>query len=395
MDGYATDRRHVDRFMFGIALTQAAPWPHSIRFRRDLSARATVAAGDERVAAGDGLVPWASSLVSVRLGRSRHPIVRSDPRAGVKVKRIASAVALCGVALGLMGQQPRPERMEPSTFGGEKAFTRPSQDAVMGFALPTTLRELLVKGGDVVKKGDLLARGDDAEENALLESQRLRADSALPVDRAQKAVELQRFEYDQLLNLEREGGGSAQELERARLSLEAAKIDHETAKFNQDQERVQVARVEARVDRYRIRAPFDGSVDTIFVDVGTSLSDSDNVLRVVDIDPLEIDVAAPTEMTLADESAGREEVRVGQPAWVLMDLPGRPRVFVGTVTEVSAVADSRSATRRIRVEVPNPSRVLAGVTAYVRFTEPEGAWRERVVDERARAESVGATGVSE
>jgi len=315
------------------------------------------------------------------------------------VKRIASAVALCGLALGLAAQAPRSqplqERADGSTFGGEKAFTRPSQDAIMGFALPTTLRELLVKGGDVVKRGDLLARGDDAEESALLESQILRADSKLPVDRAQKAVELQRFEYDQLLNLEREGGGSAQELERARLSLEAAKIDHETAKFNQEQERVQVARVEARVDRYRIRAPFDGTVDTIFVDIGTSLSDSDNVLRVVDIDPLEIDVAAPTELTLADETIGRMDVSVGQPAWVLLDLPGRPRVLVGTVTEVSAVADSRSATRRIRVEVPNPSRILAGVTAYVRFTEPQGAWKDRVVDERQRAAAGDATGGAE
>lgn len=255
----------------------------------------------------------------------------------------------------------------------------------MGFATPTTLRHLLVKGGDVVKEGQLLARGDDAEEEALLESQKLRAASSLPVDRAQKAVELQAFEYDQLLNLEREGGGSAQERERARLSLEAAKIDHETAKFNQDQERVQVARVEARVDRYRIRAPFDGTVDTIFVDVGSSLSDSDNVLRVVDIDPLEIDVAAPTELTLADVSAGRRDVVVGQPAWVLLDLPGTPRVLVGTVTEVSAVADSRSATRRVRVEVPNPSRILAGVTAYVRFTEPDAVWKDRILDQRAGA----------
>lgn len=278
--------------------------------------------------------------------------------------------------------------MDAASFGGEKAFTRPSQDAVMGFATPTTLRHLLVKGGDVVKEGQLLARGDDAEEGALLESQKLRAESSLPVDRAQKAVELQSFEYDQLLNLEREGGGSAQERERARLSLEAAKIDYETAKFNQDQERVQVARVEARVDRYRIRAPFDGTVDTIFVDVGSSLSDSDNVLRVVDIDPMEIDVAAPTELTLADESAGRSDVVVGQPAWVLLDLPGTPRVLVGTVTEVSAVADSRSATRRVRVEVPNPSRILAGVTAYVRFTEPDGAWKDRIVDQRASAGQV-------
>ena len=114
------------------------------------------------------------------------------------------------------------------------------------------------------------------------------------------------------------------------------------------------------------------------------------MLRVVDIDPLEIDVAAPTEITLADESIGRSDVVVGQPAWVLLDLPGRPSVLVGTVTEVSAVADSRSATRRVRVEVPNPTRILAGVTAFVRFTEPEGEWKQRIVDQRAAESASGS-----
>lgn len=300
------------------------------------------------------------------------------------MRRIAAAVVACAglialAGVGQVGSGSGAGTLSPESFGGEKAFTRPSQDAVMGFAAPTTVREILVKGGDVVKEGQLLVRGDDAEEVALLEAQKERAASSLPVDRAARAVELQRFEYDRLLELETSGGGTAQELERARLSLAAAEIDFETAKFNQDQERAQVARVEARVDRYRIRAPFDGEVDTVFSDLGQSVAESDQVLRVVDIDPLEIDVAVPTQVTLPDPSTGRAGVGVGQRAWVVMELPGEARVFTGTVTEVSQVADARSNTRRVRVEVPNPERIVAGLTAYVRFTEPEGAWRERVV----------------
>lgn len=297
----------------------------------------------------------------------------------------ALATALMGVAGAAVVPEERATTVQPTStpsiasFGGEKAFTRPKQDAVMGMSVPTTIREILVKGGDRVKKGQILVRGDDAEELALLKAQKLRAESVLPVDRAEKAVELQRFEYDQLLNLQREGGGSAQELERARLSLEAAKIDYETAKFNQEQEALQIARVEARVDRYRIIAPFDGEVDTVFMDPGQSVTDNDKVLRVVEIDPLELDVAPPTAVTLADPVTGRGPVKVGQPAWVLMDLPGTARVYVGTVTEVSPVADARSGTRRVRVEVANPEGLVAGLTAWVRFTEPEGEWKERIV----------------
>lgn len=345
----------------------------------------------------------------MRLGVVHAMVAMERPTTGVIVSRIAALVVACaglsvvgapagaGVGESGAGVQPVVGSAEASresarewgrewaraiaAFGGEKAFTRPSQDAVMGFATPTTIREVLVRGGQTVKRGDLLVRGDDAEELALLEAQVLRADSALPIDRAEKAVELQRFEYDQLLNLEREGGGSAQELERARLSLAAAVIDFETAKFNQDQERAQIKRIQARVDRFRIVAPFDGEVDTVFMDLGQSVSDSDQVLRLVDIDPLEIDVPVPTQQTLADPSAGRKGILLGEPAWVVMELPGELRVFVGRVTEVSPVADSRSNTRRVRVEVPNPERLVAGLTAYVRFTEPEGEWKERVVGE--------------
>ena len=304
---------------------------------------------------------------------------------GSGVKRVLIGLVCVGmVAGGLAGaQSAEPARaLSVSSFGGEKAFTRPKQDAVMGMSVPTTIREILVKGGDRVKKGQILVRGDDAEELALLEAQKLRAESTLPVDRAEKAVELQRFEYDQLLNLEREGGGSAQELERARLSLAAATIDYETAKFNQEQEVLQIARVSARVDRYRILAPFDGQIDTVFMDPGQSVTDNDKVLRMVEIDPLEIDVAPPTALTLADPATGREAVRVGQPAWVLMELPGEARVYVGRVTEVSPVADARSGTRRVRVEVANPEGLVAGLTAWVRFTEPEGLWKDRIVGEQ-------------
>ncbi|MBL8963676.1 MAG: hypothetical protein JNK70_06355, partial [Phycisphaerae bacterium] len=69
----------------------------------------------------------------------------------------------------------------------------------------------------------------------------------------------------------------------------------------------------------------------------------------------------------------------GGKAWALMSLPGEPRVYEGRIVEVSPVADPGSNTRRIRVEIENPSRLVAGVTAWVRFTEPGGDWAGRLV----------------
>ena len=50
----------------------------------------------------------------------------------------------------------------------------------------------------------------------------------------------------------------------------------------------------------------------------------------------------------------------------------------GKVIEVAAEADPASNTRRVRVELPNPSEHPAGLTAWVRFQPPTGRWAERL-----------------
>jgi multidrug efflux pump subunit AcrA (membrane-fusion protein) len=105
------------------------------------------------------------------------------------------------------------------------------------------------------------------------------------------------------------------------------------------------------------------------------------VLRIVNVDPLWLDVPAPTEDPAA---AG---LKVGDPAWVLMDLGGQARVANGKVIEVAPTSDPASRRRRLRAEVPNPkgpTGILAVEPGYVRFAEPSGAVLERL------AKSAGA-----
>jgi RND family efflux transporter MFP subunit len=257
-------------------------------------------------------------------------------------------------------------------FGGDKHITRPSLDATMGFSLATRVTAVIVKVGQSVKAGDLMARGEDAEEAVFVKLQKLRAETDLPVQKAQKAAALAKVEYEALLDAQKKSAGSPLEVDRAKLTWEGAVIDLDTAKISQAQEVLQVERYQARVDKLQLKAPFDGQVDSISADVGQSVSETDKVIRVVNIDPLRIDVPAPTARTL------EQGLKVGDPAWVLMDLPGEARVHVGKIVGLSAVADSASATRTVRVELPNPAKTVAGLTAWVRFREPTGAWKDRI-----------------
>ncbi len=239
----------------------------------------------------------------------------------------------------------------------------------MGFAAATVVKEVLRHGGQDVKKGDLIVRGDDAEEAALYRLQEERIAQPYAVERAKAAADLAKVEYERLRDIQAKGASGTQEVERARLNAEVARIDHLTAVSNQTQEVIQLDRIRARVDRFHLTAPFDGVIDVVNVDVGQSVSERDSAVRVVSVDPLWMDV--PTPMT----DPVTHSLRSGDPAWVLCDVAGDARLLTGKVIEVAPTADPASRTRRVRVEMANaagPNRLIAGEPVWVRFTQPEG-----------------------
>lgn len=293
----------------------------------------------------------------------------------------AISITFAGVAvvcaLGLAEPSPPPAQgLSPAqivSFGGEKCLTRPSRDSTMGFAAPTRITEVLVKGGEEVKKGQLLIRGDDAEDTIVVNLQKIRADTDLPFQKAVKTAELAKVEFERTQLAFDKAAASKQDLDRARLTWEGSDIDAKQAKQQQEQEEMQVTRLVERVNKLQIRAPYDGQVDVVMMDVGQSVSETDKIIRVVNVDPIWMDVPTPTARL------NELNVKLGDPAWVLMDLPGEATVLLGKVIEVSPVADSSSATRRVRVEVANKQRRVPGVQAWVRFTEPTGDWKARIV----------------
>jgi RND family efflux transporter MFP subunit len=269
------------------------------------------------------------------------------------------------------GAKPKASaRLDPSLiteFGGRKAATKGHRDSVMGFSLPTTIAEIVAKGGQEVTKGTLLVRGDDAEDAAVLKLQKEKAATDWPVQRAKVQADLAKIEYERLEGVHGKGGSSDQEVERAKLTWDVAVLDWETAKVNQTQEVIQVDRLQARLDKLHLVAPFDGIVDNVLVDVGQNVNENEKVLRVVDVDPLVADVPA------AMDDAATGNLKVGDKAWVLLDVANAARVVEAKVVEVAPTTDLSSMTRRVRVEIANPKgpqRILAGEPAYVRFTQP-------------------------
>lgn len=314
-------------------------------------------------------------------------------------RSLAAFSAVVGLVVGLglvLGAAPRPTladsnqpehrtglesasrdqaaRLAAMAGFGERAILKPSRDAIMGFTLSTSVQEVLVSGGQAVKAGDLLIRGDDSEDLAEAKFQRARAETQLPVDRSRAQADLAEVEYQKQVETFDLGAGSQFELDRSRVARDTAKIDLELALLNLVLSDLQATRAEARAAKLSLRAPFDGVVDIINVNRGQSVRDGEPVVRVVSLDPLWIDVPVPNAMAIS------QRLEPGTTAWVLLQEDTAERVYKAEVLEVAPTADAASGTRRVRVEMANKLGLVPGVNCWVRFTEPIGEWKNRIVD---------------
>ncbi|MFI4872790.1 MAG: efflux RND transporter periplasmic adaptor subunit [Phycisphaerales bacterium JB061] len=253
----------------------------------------------------------------------------------------------------------------PETFG-IKAVTRPSQDAIMGFSFPTSVMEIIVADGDEVKMGDPMVVADNREAHDAVVLQTIRAESTLDVDAERKALELAEVELEATKTAFEGGGGSTLELDRAELNAETAKLRLDASQQRLQEQQIQLSQLQARLDKHTVSAPFDGVVESVLVAVGDSVRESDPAVRVVSVDPLWVDVATPTSITLGLED--------GDPAWCLVRIGDDASLLGATIVGISPVADSVTGARRVRVEVPNPGTLPAGLTAFVRFDEPGKEW---------------------
>jgi len=283
---------------------------------------------------------------------------------------LAAAAPLAGAVVPTPQPQSQPvpaasvewaERAK--AFSDLEWITRPSRDATMSFTIPIEVRELLVQPGDRVKKGDVLIRARDGDAVAAMETQRVRVTNTGPLDSAKAAVDSAQTRYDRILEANKEKATNQQEIDDRRVQLDAARAQLLNAANDLKEEAARLKQLEEALARYRLDAPFDGTIESILVEAGSSIEPPNPVLRIVNIDVLWIDLPAPTELTLS------RALKSGDPAWVMLDVPGS-QVAQGSILYVSPVADAAAGTRRVRIEVPNPKHFPPGTRARVRFDKP-------------------------
>jgi len=245
-----------------------------------------------------------------------------------------------------------------ASAAGTTAITIPSADVTLSFVQPGRIAEVRVREGESVKAGQVLVVQDDAVERAKLaqleaESLNTNQIEAAEASLAQKKVDLKKIETAAAHN-----AATELELEYAKLNVTIAGLSLQVAIFEHEQAKRKFEEAKLQIDNMSLKSPIGGSVEKIDVETGESINVLESAIRVVQIDPLWIDVPVPMPQAM--------NLRYGAAAAVEFPEP-KKATAEGMVIYIGAVADAASGTLRVRVQVPNKAKRPAGEHVQVLF----------------------------
>ncbi|MFW6161157.1 MAG: efflux RND transporter periplasmic adaptor subunit [Planctomycetota bacterium] len=216
-----------------------------------------------------------------------------------------------------------------------------------------TISQIHVEDGQTVAAGDRLFSIDDSK----LQAERAAAEAALEEAKARRRDARNSFERNKKL-LKREV--------IAKDDFDAAKAKYEAVQAEVDRLEANAALIGERIEDTRIRAPVDGVLSELAVDVGDYVARGSLLVTLYTLDPLELAVTVP------ETHMGR--VREGQPVDAMVDAYADER-FEGTVRFVAPNVDERTREFLVKAVVDNPDLRLkpgAFATAAVTVAEREG-----------------------
>lgn len=232
-------------------------------------------------------------------------------------------------------------------------------EAKPSFKTGGVIAHILVKEGEMVKKGQLLAQLNMTE----IQAQATQAEIA--VEKAQR--DLKRVE-----NLYRDSIATLEQFQNAETAVEIAKKSLQIAEFN--------------VAYSEIRSPIDGKVIRELMEEGEITGPGTPVFYIMGVSESDWKVVAG----LTDKNWGR--IRKGEKAMITMDAyPGL--VIEGKVTRLADVANPMSGTLDIELSIPvKDKRLAAGMLVDIEI-HPEVNNPYTIIPIEALVSSDGRSGV--
>lgn len=241
---------------------------------------------------------------------------------------------------------------------GIRAVTNPSADITLSYVQPGRIAKVYFKEGEWVKAGQVLIQQDDAVEQIQLAQLQAASEDTTQIQASEASLAQKRVDLIKLEKAAANNAATELEVEYAKLNVTMAELSLQVAEFDHEQAKRKYNEVKVQIEKMSLKSPIDGRIENIHVETGESNNTLADVVRVVQIDPLWIDVPVPLIKATT--------LSYGKTAQVGFPNPNRASLE-GKIIYIAAVADAASSTLRVRIEVPNKSNRPAGEHVEIIF----------------------------
>ncbi|HET6247562.1 MAG TPA: efflux RND transporter periplasmic adaptor subunit [Tepidisphaeraceae bacterium] len=245
-------------------------------------------------------------------------------------------------------------------------ITNPSEQRGLNFNVPGVVSKVMVKEGDIVKKGDIIAQQDDSVDLADLKVKQADVTSsalqieAAAVDLAQKKVEL-----DRDTEMFKKKVISSSDYDKAKLDVDIGEIRVKLAQQETQQKQEEVEAEKAKIAQKKLVSTIDGIVQKINVHEGELATNDPKTpcIQIVLNEPLYVEVDIPVATAAGLALKQKMDVRyAGDDKWHVADI-----IFF------NPVASAAAGTQRIRLQMENPSHMRSGMQVEVGPFDPKHA----------------------
>ncbi len=289
--------------------------------------------------------------MTVTLTTSFHPRPRFASPGGRNSRRAARPLAwllaaiACAPAAGHAGAEL-------------DCLVKPEMYVDVSSPVISVLEEILVETGEAVEKGQPLAKLEASVEMARVRLASLQAESTSEIENRKEQYRYAKQYFRRMQELLAQKSVSQYEADKAQTELALAQIELNRARENRRIAQVNLELAQSQLALRTIRSPIDGIVVDRFTMVGESV-EGRVIMKLAQVDPLKVELIAPTEYFGLIRKDMKVEIHPEQPAG---------QTFEATVTVVDQLIDPASGSFTVRMELPNPDdKLVGGVNCLARF----------------------------
>ncbi len=241
---------------------------------------------------------------------------------------------------------------------------KPEMYVELSSPVNSVIDQILVDVGDTVTRGQTVAILESSVERARLKLARLAASSINEIDHRKEQLRHAKSYLQRINNLLKNNSISQYEKDKAATDVALAEIELEKAREKWNEAQLNLELAKSQLALKTITSPIDGVVVDRYTMVGESVRDR-TIMKLAQVDPLKVELIAPTEYFGLIRKGMQVEVYPEKPA---------DRVFMATVNVVDRLIDPASGSFTVSMTLPNPDESLVGgvnCLASLRFDRQE------------------------